>query len=296
MILLGIRAVIAKAIPFFIRQKIPLRIVRHLYFKGIFTARLYGKPLAKLVHKGYQIENEIYWRGFEGGHEKKSMQIFAEIVSVTRPQVVWDIGANSGTYGILAKALIPEAKVCFFEPIPKAIEMIHENLLLNNLDAGVFQLALGEYDGEGKIYLGKGADFAYSVTVNNNLLQSTVAADSMEIFVMRADTLIEKFSLPIPDLVKLDVETYEFEVLKGFGATPFKDCIFLVEILSDELAHKLESFFPSEKYDFYNINDAISSVRKTKTLEKSDLYNYLICPKKLSSLFSFGVTKQEIKD
>ena len=292
----GIRSVIAKVMPFYLRRLIPMRIAQHLYFSGIFTARLYGKPLAKLVHKGYQIENEIYWWGFDGCHEKKSMQIFAEILRVIKPKIVWDIGANSGTYGILAKALIPEAKVCFFEPIPKAIEIIHENLLLNNLDAEVFQLALGDYDGGGEIYFSKGADFAYSVTVNNNLLQSSVAADSMEISVMRADTLMEKFSLPVPDLVKLDVETYEFEVLKGFGSTPFKDCIFLVEILSDELAHKLEPFFPSEKYDFYNINDAISSVRKTKTLEKSDLYNYLICPKKLSSLFSFGVTKQEVKD
>ena len=296
MSLLGIRAVIAKATPFFIRQKVPLRIVQHLYFSGIFTARLYGKPVVKLVNKGYQIENEIYWRGFEGNLEKKSIQIFAEILNVIQPRVVWDIGANSGTYGILTKAMIPEVNVCFFEPIPKAIGMINENLQLNNFEAKVFQLALGDYDGEGQIYFRSGTDFDYGVTVNKNLIENGLEADSMEISIARADTLIEKFALPMPDLVKLDVETYEFEVLKGFGSTLFKDCIFLVEILSDELAHKLEPFFPSEKYDFYNINDTMSSVRKTKTLEKSDLYNYLICPKKLSSLFSFGVTKPEVKD
>ena len=294
--LANIRSVIAKVTPYYIRHRIPLKISQHLYFSGVISARLNGKPVVKLINKSHQIENEIYWRGFDGCHEKKSMQIFAEILRVLQPKIVWDIGANSGTYGILAKALFPETRVCFFEPIPKAIEMINENLLLNNFNAEVFQLALGDYDGEGKIYFSKGTDFATSVTVNKNLLGSSLETDSMEISVMRADTLMEKFSLSMPDLVKLDVETYEFEVLEGFGATPFNNCLFLIEVLSNELAEKLIPIFPSEKYDFYNINDATSTVRKTESLEKSDFYNYLVCPKKLSSLFSFCVTKQEVKN
>ena len=67
----GIRSVIAKVIPFYIRQLIPMRIAQHLYFSGTFTARLKGKPLVNLINKGHQIENEIYWHGFEGCHEKK---------------------------------------------------------------------------------------------------------------------------------------------------------------------------------------------------------------------------------
>lgn len=288
----NIRSVIAKATPYFIRRRIPLKVSQHLYFSGVISARLNGKPIVKLVNKSHQIENEIYWRGFDGCHEKKSMQIFAEILRVTKPKIVWDIGANSGTYGILAKALVKSSDVFFFEPIPKAIEMIHENLLLNGFNAEVFQLALGDYDGEGEIYFSKGTDFATSVTVNKNLLGDGLEADSLEISVLRADTLMERFSLPMPELVKLDVETYEYEVLRGFGSIPFKDCIFLVEILSDELAHKLEPFFPASKYDFYNIDDAESKVRKTERLGKSDFYNYLICPQNLSHLFSFSATSK----
>lgn len=291
-----VRFIIAKSIPFFIRKRVPLRISSHLYFSGTFTARLYGKNTVKLVSQGHQIENEIYWRGFEGCHEGKSMQIFAEILNTLKPKVIWDIGANSGTYGILAKALTADAKVYFFEPIPKAVEMILENHKLNNFKAEVFQLALGDYNGKGKIYFGKGTDFATSVTVNKNLLGDGIAVDSMEISVMRAEALMEKFALPIPELVKLDVETYEFEVLKGFGATPFNDCIFLIEILSNELAEKLIPFFPSEKYDYYNINDGLSNVRKTESLEKSDFYNYLICPKKQSEQLNFGRNSQEAKN
>lgn len=289
----NVRSVIAKSTPYFIRRHVPLKVLQHLYFLGVISARLNGKPVVKLVNKGHQIENEIYWRGFDGCHEKKSMQIFAEILRVFEPKVVWDIGANSGTYGILAKALVKSADVYFFEPIPKAAEMIRENLVLNNFSAKVFELALGDYDGQGEIYFNKGTDFATSVTVNKNTLQQGQASDAMKISVRRADSLMKEFPLAIPTLVKLDVETYESEVMEGFAETQFGDCIFLIEILSDDLAQKLISFFPHLKYDFYNINDGDSSVRKTETLEKSDFYNYLICPRELSPLLSFGTTNTQ---
>jgi FkbM family methyltransferase len=282
MILANIRSVIAKATPYFIRRYVPLKVLQHLYFSGVISARLNGKPVVKLVNKGHQIENEIYWRGFDGCHEKKSMQIFAEIMSVIKPKIVWDIGANSGTYGILAKALVKSTEVYFFEPIPKAVEMIRKNLALNDFDASVFELALGDYDGQGEIYFNKGADFATSVTVNKNTVQQDQASEAMKISVRRADSIMREFVLSTPVLVKLDVETYESEVMEGFGETQFGDCIFLIEILSDDLAQELISFFPRHKYDFYNINDKDSRIRKTETLAKSDFYNYLISPKSLN--------------
>lgn len=278
-----IRSICARALPFALRRKVPLLVAQHLYFQGNFKARLYGKSVVKLASKGHQIENEIYWRGFDGCHEMKSMQIFADIIKVIKPRVVWDIGANSGTYGILAKALNQDSEVYFFEPIPKAAEMIRQNLNLNNFSAKVFELALGDYDGEGAIYFSKGADFATSVTVNRNTLSEGQLSDELKIEVKRADSLITEYSLPIPDLVKLDVETYEYEVLNGFGSNSLKDCIFLIEILSEELARKLIPIFPSSEYDYFNINDSESTVRKTKELSKSDFYNYLICRKGVSS-------------
>lgn len=282
-----IRLLIAKSTPFFIRKRVPLRISRHLYYSGTFNARLYGKKVVKLVSQGHQIENEIYWRGFEGCHEGKSMQIFAEILTVIKPQIVWDIGANSGTYGVLAKALAKDADVYFFEPIPKAADMILANIKLNQFTASVFQVALSDYDGTGEIFFAKDSDFATSVTVNKNTLDPRSESYSMEIQVARADTLIKESSIPLPNLIKLDVETHEFEVLLGFGVEEFRNSIFLIEVLSEDLALKLSAFFPGSDYDFYNINDSDFSIRKDEVLGKSDFYNYLICPKNQSSMLNF---------
>lgn len=275
----SIRKLMAMVLPFWIRKKIPLKILQHLYFRGVFEARLYGKKQVKLLHPGHQIENEIYWRGIEGCHEKKSMQIFASIVQNLAPKVVWDIGANSGTYGILTKALKPDCEVVFFDPIPKAIEIIQSNLNINNFEAKVFEIALGNFDGAGEVFLEKGHDFATSVTVNRNTLSNLIESYSIPINVCRADTLMAEQGLKSPNLVKLDVETYEYEVLEGFGTHFPNRCIFLIEVLSEDLGLKLMDFFPRATYQFWNINDQKGVIRKVDVLGKSDFYNFLVVPK-----------------
>jgi len=280
----GIRKLVARVFPYWIRKIIPLRISQHLYFNGIFEARLYGKKTVKLLHIGNQIENEIYWRGFEGCHEKKSMQVFASIVQNISPKVVWDIGANSGTYGILTKALKPDCDVVFFEPIPKAVEIIEKNLSINNFEAKVFEIALGDFDGVGEIFFEKGHDFATSVTVNKNTVPKGTQSDSMKIQVRRLDSITAELGLNPPNLVKLDVETYEYEVLNGWGTQFPEEAVFLIEILLEDLALKLAEFFPENRYQFWNIDDHNSTIRQVAKLGKSDFYNFLIVPNRFVGL------------
>ena len=71
----------------------------------------------------FQIENEIYWYGLESGHECKSMAIWIEYCEIFQPKEILDIGANTGVYGLVAKAICPMANVSFFEPIPAAIKI-----------------------------------------------------------------------------------------------------------------------------------------------------------------------------
>ena len=282
----SIRSLVAKVLPYWIRSRVPLKVARHLYFNGVFNARLYGKKVVKLLHAGHQIENEIYWRGFEGCHEKKSMEVFAGLVKIINPKVVWDIGANSGTYGVLAKALEPNCEVIFFEPIPKAVDLIQANLELNRFQAKIFEMALGDFDGEGEIFFEEGHDFATSVTVNKNTLPEGIKSDCMKIQVRRLDSLIREQNLNSPALVKLDVETYEYEVLNGMGSDFPKNAVFLIEILREDLALKLVEFFPESEYDYWNINDGKGSIRKVGKLGKSDFYNFLVVPISLNNSIS----------
>lgn len=289
------RKVIAKNTPYFVRKRIPLKISKHLYFRGSFRARLFGKKIVNLISTGNQIENEIFWKGFEGGHEGLSTQIWVSLIQQTKPKNVWDIGANSGTYGILAKSVYPACEVSFFEPIPKAVKMIEQNLNLNHMVADVFELALGDYDGEGDIFFAQGADFATSVTVNLNTTLDHSRSTPMRIKVSRAESILREYKKETPDLIKLDVETFEPEVLEGFGSLFPKDSLFLIEILSNSNAEKLAGFFPESRYNFFNIDDSKGTFRKILKLEKSDFYNILILPKAIDFQFDLLPSRQSSK-
>ncbi len=281
----ALRKIIARSCPFFLRKHLPRKLIRHLYFNGVFEARLFGEKITKLVHVGHQIENEIYWKGFENSHEAQSLQLWTHLIKVYRPDVIWDIGANSGTYGLLAKAISPQSEVCFFEPIPSAIQLIHKNLTVNKYEGKVFDFALGDYDGRGKIYFPRGNNFPTSVTLNKNTTKEGERFDVMEVNVHRIDSLLSQGLLQLPQLVKIDVETYEFEVLSGFGTCFPQNCIFLIEILKNEIALKIQELFPPLNYVFYNIDDQKKAFRQTETLSESDFYNYLIIPKQIHPKF-----------
>lgn len=287
-----LRRVIAKNTPYFVRKRTPLSISKHLYFSGRFQARLYDQKIVNLISTGNQIENEIFWKGFDGCHEGLSTRIWVSLIQETKPKNVWDIGANSGTYGILAKSVFPECEVSFFEPIPKAVKMIEQNLHLNHMPADVFELALGDYDGEGNIFFAEGADFATSVTVNLNTTLDHSRSTSMRVKVSRAESILGEHKKPLPDLIKLDVETFEPEVLEGFGGLFPKDSIFLIEVLNESNAERLGGFFPESKYNFFNIDDHKGTFRRIPKLEKSDFYNILILPKSIDFQFDLNSSRQ----
>ena len=119
---LDIRKLVATLIPSSLRKYVAPKIAQHLYFEGKIQVNHRGKGLLQLQATGYFLENEIYFYGLEGGHEKLSMKIWIEYCEKFNPQQVYDIGANTGIYGLVAKALNPSTEVSFFEPIAKAVE------------------------------------------------------------------------------------------------------------------------------------------------------------------------------
>lgn len=68
----------------------------------------------------------MYWKmrffyyGLENGHEKKAMRVWIEFCELFNPKYVADIGANTGIYGLVAKALDSNCNVAFFEPLESA--------------------------------------------------------------------------------------------------------------------------------------------------------------------------------
>lgn len=253
----------------------PEYIYKHLTFKNPFNVQVSDSKQFKLTHTGNIEENEIFWNGLYNGWEKKSMVLWAQLCK--QANVVIDIGANTGLYGLVAKTINPSVEVHCVEPIPYVFSILEKNISINHFDIQSHCIGLSDYNGTAKIYLPKGEDFAYSVTINQNTITSK-EVNELEINVCKLSTLIETYHIPKIDLMKLDVETHEVEVIKGMEnyLKEFKPAI-LIEVLNDDIAKNLNEIFRGFGYLYFNIDDIKNTVRLVPEITKSDYWNFLLC-------------------
>jgi FkbM family methyltransferase len=246
--------------------------------------------LLKIRSTGFVLENDIYFYGLNNGHERKAMSVWIEYCQKFKPKVIYDIGANTGIYGLVSLALDTQSRVAFFEPLESATEILRKNLEMNGFKADIFELALSNYDGEGVFFMNEGKDFLYSITLNEyadqaiqGLHDESISYKEKSVKVVTLDTLIKNRSISKPNLVKLDVETHEPEVMGGFGFSISEVDAYLIEVLNAEAANKLNELFANSDYEYFNLDDEKFEVRKTENFIYTGLTNYFVIKSYLAS-------------
>ena len=88
------------------------------------------------------------------------------------------------------------------------------------------------------------------------------------------------------DLLKIDVETLEYEVLLGYGSILLKhEPIIILEIQSKEIGSNIQSLLPIDLYLHYSIDESQGLV-KVDVLGTGEDNNYLLCPKSKVNLIT----------
>jgi len=136
-----------------------------------------------------------------------------------------DVGGNIGSITIpIAEHVGPTGTVHIFEPSPKFFSIIKKNIALNNFDdrATTHQVAVGS--SVGTVFLNE----SVSDDTTNHIAASGTAVPQ--------DTL-DSFTSSIPhiDFLKIDVEGYELEVLKGAKETLQKTNTLYIEFITQQL-------------------------------------------------------------
>lgn len=128
--------------------------------------------------------------------------------------VFYDIGANTGLYTLFAAKSCSE--VFAFEPYPPNISSLKENISRNNTyNVTVRDIALSNSDGSISFsqpqedIIGYGSPAIAAEDTNANVEVATKAGDH----------LISSENLPIPDVMKIDVEGSEPLVIDGLEQT-----------------------------------------------------------------------------
>lgn len=146
-----------------------------------------------------------------GLHEAADMAFVLH--SLRRGDSFLDVGANVGTYTILASG-VAQARTLALEPIPATFARLLRNLHLNDLLSRVDARCLAVGATEGSVRFTAGRD-----TTNRavSLLPSPSQEPTVEVPLTSLDQLLQEAGTT-PLLWKVDVEGYEPEVLRGAAA------------------------------------------------------------------------------
>jgi FkbM family methyltransferase len=152
------------------------------------------------------VEHELYYKGT---YEKATMHVIKTILN--QGDTCVDVGANIGVVSLYSSLCVgPSGKVLAFEANPATVTLLMENIELNKFtNIEIFEFALGAEDGKGEIY---------PETVKHNRgAASMVKRDGQG--TLKYDIVIKKLDDVIgdikPKVIKIDVEGWEVEVLKG---------------------------------------------------------------------------------
>ncbi len=223
------------------------KVIKNINFAGV----KYKLVLDKV--NGF-VDEEIYWKGVY--EEEVMMALQKEIMSCTSPlsesrrgtgrecEIIFlDIGANIGQELIFAGAVAQDIfnknslkeklsmsfRAIGFEPIKSLYEQVNQSIKINNLENNVYtyNFALGDKDEE-LILKSPIINVGGSSLVRN---ENNTVGDMREqkIKVKRGDgvfidilnnlDLDNKKENDIKLIIKIDVEGFEYEVIKGLGNT-----------------------------------------------------------------------------
>jgi FkbM family methyltransferase len=143
------------------------------------------------------------------------------------PSTVFDIGASDGAWTRAAEDLFPATEFHLFEPLadhsPRYKGPIHA-LVGSDSRFVLHKHAVGYDSGSLDIHIFP--DAAGSTTLNLDYEFDDV--ETITVDVVSIDDLVENRGLPLPQLIKMDIQGGELEALKGAARTlPYVEALLL---------------------------------------------------------------------
>jgi FkbM family methyltransferase len=150
------------------------------------------------------------------GHDRYEAKVKAALEGAVRDgDTVWDIGANVGLYTQMFSEWVgPGGHVVAFEPVPSCYTTL-QRATRNCGNVEALNLGLSDVDAVLPMHLS--GDEAG--TMHTFVAERGAGAEVIELPVHRGDALLGERDLPSPNVLKIDVEGFELEALRGLAET-----------------------------------------------------------------------------
>jgi FkbM family methyltransferase len=149
---------------------------------------------------------------YNGSFEEREIAFFETLLEPLPTPIILDIGANIGVHSLSWAAAKPNATIFAFEPSPSVYPLLQKNVQSNALlqTIKVFQTALSNESGKATFY--QCEDSAYSSLKNT---KRKAVVENFTVNMTTVDDFVQSQGIDHIDLIKIDVEGFEYEVIQG---------------------------------------------------------------------------------
>lgn len=163
-----------------------------------------------------------------------SFVIWIKALAVPNVATVFDVGANHGDFAHAATNVFPSASVYLFEPLPHLQQELSGKIAHQHKPWHLSPFALGSERGSFPLYIDQTDDAIGSLSgFTEEYLRANPAArptKKIDCEVRTLDDVVSETQIPLIDILKIDVEGFEFEVLKGAAATLQRTRAIFIEV------------------------------------------------------------------
>lgn len=166
------------------------------------------------------------------------------------PATAVDIGANRGQFSLFLTEAFPNARVYAFEPLAEAAARF-QALFASGSHVTLYQVAIGPIESTATIHVSRRDDSSSLLPITSlqeALFPGTGLKETQTIAVAPLDNFLTRDSVRPPALLKLDVQGYELEALKGCDtlldrfAHVYAECSFLELYAGQALADEVVDY------------------------------------------------------
>jgi len=187
----------------------------------------------------------------------------AEHCSVLSPKfkTIVDIGANKGQFALACREWAPNARIISFEPL-QTPATIFKILFDGDTNVHLNEVAIGPQIQRSIIHVSSHEDSSSLLPIGPNqiaLYPGTQEKNTIEIDVAPLSAYLMPDNIKSPAMLKIDVQGFEMEVLRGCESTIEKfdfvycECSFIELYSGQKLAYEVIEWLHKRQFNFVGI-------------------------------------------
>ena len=225
----------------------PREIITRIPVVGTICLRLSNSKKLYLKTNGHDgIAQDLYWWGIDA-YESDTVKLFVKLLKYSN--IVFDIGASTGIYSLIAAIYNPSGKVYAFEPLPISFNHLKKNININRLhNVHIDSGAVTNYNGDIKLYIPPGV-----IPLDSSTLPGfRPVSEMISVRALTIDSFVNENNIPKIDLIKIDTEGNEYMILKGAKDVLKRDKPMIIcEVLKGRTESFLNSILEDMGYKFF---------------------------------------------